>query len=77
MGKFLNEVGWLTGAVAEHRYRGQGLQRLQIERPGPAEVTDIEARACRGLTVVGKVNHFIFKALIFWEKVNVPLAFGN
>jgi hypothetical protein len=27
--------------------------------------------------VVGKINHFIFKALIFWEKVEVSLAFEN
>jgi hypothetical protein len=27
--------------------------------------------------VLGKVNHFIFKALIFWEKEKVSLAFEN
>jgi hypothetical protein len=27
--------------------------------------------------VVGKINHFIFKALIFWEKVKVLLEFKN
>jgi hypothetical protein len=27
--------------------------------------------------VVGKINHFVFKALIFWEKVKVSLAFEN
>jgi hypothetical protein len=27
--------------------------------------------------VVGKINHFIFKALFFWEKVKVSLAFEN
>jgi hypothetical protein len=27
--------------------------------------------------VVGNLNHFIFKALIFWEKVKVSLAFEN
>jgi hypothetical protein len=26
---------------------------------------------------VGKINHFILKALIFWVKVNVSLAFKN
>ncbi len=27
--------------------------------------------------VVGEIYHFIFKALIFWEKVKVSLAFEN
>jgi hypothetical protein len=27
--------------------------------------------------VVGKINNFISKALIFWEKVKVSLAFEN
>jgi hypothetical protein len=27
--------------------------------------------------MVGKINHFIFKALIFWEKVKVLLGFEN
>ncbi len=29
------------------------------------------------LAVVGKINRFIFKASIFWEKVKVSLAFEN
>jgi hypothetical protein len=29
------------------------------------------------LAMVGKINHFIFESLIFWEKVNVLLAFEN
>jgi hypothetical protein len=27
--------------------------------------------------VVGKINHFILKALIFWEKIKVFLGFDN
>jgi len=27
--------------------------------------------------MVDKINQFIFKALIFWEKVKVSLAFEN
>jgi len=27
--------------------------------------------------VVGIINHFIFKALIFWEKVNISLVFES
>jgi hypothetical protein len=27
--------------------------------------------------VVGIINHFIFKALIFWEKVKFSLVFEN
>ncbi len=36
-------------------------------------VTGIEMN----LAVVGIINHFIFKALIFWEKVKVSLVFEN
>jgi hypothetical protein len=28
-------------------------------------------------SVVGIINHFIFKTLIFWEKVTVSLIFEN
>jgi hypothetical protein len=28
-------------------------------------------------SVVRKINHFNFKALIFWKKANVPLGFEN
>jgi hypothetical protein len=27
--------------------------------------------------MVGLINHFIFKALIFWEKLKVSLVFEN
>jgi hypothetical protein len=29
------------------------------------------------MAVVGQIHHFIFKALIFWQKVKVSLAFEN
>jgi hypothetical protein len=34
-------------------------------------------RLCALKTVVGKINHFIYTALIFWENVKVSLAFEN
>jgi hypothetical protein len=43
-----------------------------------------EGRICKGVavrrclcSVVSIINHFIFKALIFWEKVKVLLGFES
>jgi hypothetical protein len=33
--------------------------------------------SCMHCTVVGIINHFIFKVMIFWEKVKVSLALEN
>jgi hypothetical protein len=47
---------------------------LKVGRPWIISGRESALNCC---DVVGKIYHFIFKALIFWEKVKVSLAFEN
>jgi hypothetical protein len=43
----------------------------------PVQLTGGRVWEWRGKAVVGIINHFILRALIFWEKVKVSLVFEN
>ncbi len=55
-------------------FYGTDFNNLKVLLPTEAASFIILAQ---GVSHLGIINHFIFKALIFWEKVKVSLGFEN